>query len=328
PELERQTADREGRAINERWHTRKDGTRFYVSGVLAVLHNGDTHGYAKIGRDLTTQKQAQDALQKAWEDLELRVKERTLELAQTNKALHDEIKERRRAEHQRVELMRRIVSTQEDERRRISRELHDQLGQRMTALRLKLEGFRERTEENAELHDEIVQLQTLAEQIDADVDFLAWELRPSILDDLGLTAALHNYANEWSKHFGIPVNFHSTGLGDERFSQTVEINLYRIAQEALNNVSKHAGATSVDMILERRNEHAILIIEDNGRGFDPKQTAASSSGRGMGLAGMRERAALIGGTVEIESAPGASTTIFARTPLEFEPNSPDEEDEA
>jgi PAS domain S-box-containing protein len=328
PEEEMETAKREGRASDERWHSRKNGTRFYASGVMVAVRDGHTHGYAKIARDLTAQKQAQDALQKAWEQLEARVQERTHALAGANEAMRKEARERRGVERERLQLLRRIVSTQEDERRRISRELHDQLGQRLTALRLKLEGVRKNYEEHAELSDSIAQLQTLAAQLDADVDFLAWELRPMILDDLGLTAALDNYTKEWSSHFGIPVNFHSTDHGGERFSQTVEINLYRIAQEALNNISKHAEATSADVILERRGDYAILIIEDNGRGFDPHQATTSLSGRGMGLVGMRERAALMGGTVEIESAPGAGTTIFVRTPVKFDPNSPDEEDEA
>ncbi|HYY43502.1 MAG TPA: CheR family methyltransferase, partial [Pyrinomonadaceae bacterium] len=315
PTQELQSADTVGRAADERWHMRKDGTRLYVSGVMVPLRLG--RGYAKIARDLTTQKQAQDKLQQSWAELDERGQERMAELALANSALRTEIGVRRHVEQERVELLRRIVSTQEDERRRISRELHDQLGQSLTALRLKLEGLSAETGKRSKLKDRITELSNIAQRLDSDVDFLAWELRPLALDDLGLIVALSNYAQEWAKHFGVPVNFHSTGLGDARLPSPVETSLYRIAQEALNNVSKHAGATSVDMLLERRDDNAVLIIEDNGRGFDPFRVEAAPM-RGMGLIGMRERAALVGGSIEIESAPGQGTTIFVRTPDKLE----------
>ncbi|HEX8073035.1 MAG TPA: chemotaxis protein CheB [Pyrinomonadaceae bacterium] len=313
PEQELRMAGAEGRASDERWHVRKDGSRFYCSGVMVSLRHG--RGYAKIARDLTTQKQAQDELQSAWTDLDKRVQERTAELASANSAMREEVGVRRRVEQERLELLRRIVSTQEDERRRISRELHDQLGQSLTALRLKLEGLKGEAGNRSKLQARIAELIEIAQRLDSDVDFLAWELRPSVLDDLGLIVALSNYAHEWAKHFGVEVNFHSAGLGDARLAPLVETNLYRIAQEALNNVAKHAAATSVDLLLERRGDHAVLIVEDDGRGFDPDDAQAPAGGRGIGLVGMRERAALVGGTVEIESAPGEGTTVFAHVPV-------------
>ncbi|HKR00105.1 MAG TPA: chemotaxis protein CheB [Pyrinomonadaceae bacterium] len=316
PEQELRTADRNGRASDERWHMHKDGTRFYCSGVMASLHHG--RGYAKIARDLTAQKRAQDELRNAWTELDKRVQERTAELASANSAMRQEVSERRRIEQDRLGLVRRIVTTQEDERRRISRELHDQLGQSLTALRLKLEGLGEEAGKRSKLKDRIHELAEIAQRLDKDVDFLAWELRPSALDDLGLIVALSNYAQEWSKHFGVEVNFHSAGLGDARLAPLAESSLYRIAQEALNNISKHAGATSVDLLLDRRDDHAVLIIEDNGRGFDVDSVKASDE-RGMGLIGMRERAALVGGTVEVESTPGEGTTIFVRVPIKSAP---------
>ncbi|HZT58174.1 MAG TPA: chemotaxis protein CheB [Pyrinomonadaceae bacterium] len=313
PQKELQTAERDGRAADERWHLCKDGTRFYCSGVMISLRQG--RGYAKIARDLTAQKQAQDELQRAWEELENRINERTVELASANSTMREEVAERRRVEHERLELIRRIVSTQEDERRRISRELHDQLGQSLTALRLKLEGLNTEVGRRSKLRPRIAELSGIVQRLDSDVDFLAWELRPSALDDLGLTVALSNYAHEWSRHFGVEVNFHSAGLGDARLAPMVETNLYRIAQEALNNVSKHAAATRVDLLLERRGGDAVLIVEDNGRGFDVDGSALPTKGRQMGLIGMRERAALVGGAVEVESKPGEGTTVFVRVPV-------------
>jgi two-component system CheB/CheR fusion protein len=319
PEEELRTADREGRASDDRWHLRKDGSRVYVSGVMTPLRDGGHRGYAKIARDLTAQTRAQEELQRAWEDLDKRVQERTVELAEANSTLRDEADVRRRVERERLELLRRIVTTQEEERRRISRELHDQLGQSLTALRLKLESLKAEAGKRSKLQGRIGELDEVVQRLDADVDFLAWELRPTALDDLGLIVALGTYAQEWSKHFGVKVNFHSTGLGDARLAPLIESNLYRIAQEALNNVAKHAEATSVDMLLERRDDHVVLIVEDNGRGFDPDGVEADGAGRNMGLVGMRERAALVGGAVEVESKPGDGTTVFVRTPARFDP---------
>jgi signal transduction histidine kinase len=293
---------------------RKDGTRFYASGVMVALHYG--RGYAKIARDLTAHKQAQDKLLQGWEELDEHVQKRTAELASANSALKAEIRRRHQSEQERIELLRRIVSTQEDERRRISRELHDQLGQSLTALRLKLEGLSNEMGRRSKLRSRITELAEIAQRLDTDVDFLAWELRPAALDDLGLIVALSNYAKEWQKHFNIKVNFHSRGLGESRLPPLVETSLYRIAQEALNNTSKHASATNVDILLERSDDQVVLIIEDDGCGFDPFRVEAATE-RGMGLIGMRERAVLVGGTVEIESGGQAGTTIFVRVPINF-----------
>jgi chemotaxis family two-component system sensor kinase Cph1 len=147
------------------------------------------------------------------------------------------------------------------------------------------------------------------------LDFLAWELRPASLDELGLVAATEGFTQDWSKHFGIAVDFHTSGLAAIRLEPDIEINLYRIAQEALNNVYKHAQATQVDVILEHRDKSLVLIIEDNGQGFSPNEKINIEEG--LGLISMRERAALVGGELEIESTPGKGTTIFARIPIQL-----------
>jgi PAS domain S-box-containing protein len=140
PLKEMETARETGRAADERWHVRKDGTRFYVSGVLSALHDADgaVIGYVKIARDLTEQRQTEEELRRANDELEARVRERTFELAKVNESLRDEISERIQTERDRVRLLRQIVRAQEDERRRIARDIHDQVGQQMTALRLNL----------------------------------------------------------------------------------------------------------------------------------------------------------------------------------------------
>jgi two-component system CheB/CheR fusion protein len=303
----------EGRAEDERWHVRKDGSRFYASGVLSAIIDGDIQGCVKVLRDLTPRMLMEEELRRSRDEMERRVRERTRELEESYEALQGEVVERRVAESRVKELLRRIVSTQELERRRIARDIHDQLGQQMTALRLSLESLKEQSRNGGHLREHVEQLQALASQIDGDIDFLAWELRPSTLDEMGLKATVENFVQEWSKHFGIPAEFHTTGMADLRLPTEAETNLYRIAQEALNNIFKHAEASRVAVILEQRNRHAVLVIEDDGKGFDPQDETLTI--KGLGLVSMRERAALSGGTLEIESTPGQGTTVFVRVPI-------------
>jgi signal transduction histidine kinase len=147
-------------------------------------------------------------------------------------------------------------------------------------------------------------------QLDNDVDFLAWELRPVVLDDLGIKEALQLYVDRWKEHTGIAAEFHSTGFEHHRLPLETENNLYRITQEALNNAAKHSHASRLSVLLERRDDLAVLIIEDNGIGFHLKEDNA-----GSGMTGMRERAALIGAEFEVESDSEKGSTIFVRVPL-------------
>jgi two-component system CheB/CheR fusion protein len=312
---EMKRAREEGRATDERWHLHKDGSRFYVSGVLTLLRDGVLTGYAKIARDLTKSKHAEEDLRRAHEQLEQNILERTQDLARANEALRIENAERRKVERARLQLLRKLVRTQEDERRRIAREIHDHLGQQSTALRLSIESLKQLCAQYKELCAPVEQAQDIAARLDAEVDFLAWELRPASLDDLGLAAALANFVKEWSAHFSIQADYHCTGMDQERPSPETETSLYRIAQEALNNSYKHAQASRVDVLLERRDSHVVLIVEDDGVGFHPDDEMETQNG--LGLLGMRERAALIGGTLEIESSPNQGTTIFARVPVSF-----------
>jgi PAS domain S-box-containing protein len=321
PQDEMNTARSVGRAEDERWHMRKDGSRFYASGVLSPLRGGPNTGFVKVARDLTAKQKAEEELRRAREELEVRVRERTRELNESNKALRQEVAERVKSEEARVGLLRRIVTTQEDERGRIARDLHDQLGQRLTALRLKIASLRSVCGENEELHKRVENLEAIGARLDAEVSFLAWELRPRALDDLGLATAVENFVTEWSNHFDIPAEFHSTGLTEQRFEPEIETNLYRITQEALNNVFKHAKATNASVILERRGDEVILVVEDNGKGFEADARGSnmldSHTGRGLGLVGMSERAAIVGGSLEIESSEGSGTTVFVRVPARY-----------
>jgi PAS domain S-box-containing protein len=263
--------------------------------------------------DLSERKRAEEALRRAHEQLEIRVKERTAELALANASLREEMLERERAERARTELLSRLVFAQEDERRRIAREMHDQFGEQLTALGLGIRTLKDSCGSDPRLAPHVSHLEKVAQQLDRDVDHLVWELRPTALDDLGLRAALANYVQDWSVRVGVRADLHTTGLSSERLTSEVETTLYRIAQEALNNIAKHARAENVDVILERRPDYVSLIIEDDGVGFD--QPAPGSLHQGFGLLGMQERAALVGATVQIESAAGEGTTIIVRMPV-------------
>jgi PAS domain S-box-containing protein len=317
PSKEMRMARQKGRASDDRWHLRKDGTRFFATGVTMPLYVGKVlTGYAKIASDLTEKQRQAEQLQRAFDELEVRVKERTRELAESNLALVQEMDEREVAERQRIDLLGRLVTSQEFERRRIARDLHDQLGQRLTALRLKIASLKEISSRDEEIASRVERLQEIAEQLDSEVSFLAWELRPTALDDLGLVDAVGAFVKEWSRHYEIAADFHASGLAKARLSHDTETHLYRITQEALNNITKHAGAKYVTVLLEKRDENIILIIEDDGAGFDPgAKRVKTEAGNGLGLVGMKERATLIGGELEIESAPGDGTTIYVRVPL-------------
>ena len=317
PLTQMRNARGQGRASDERWHVRKDGTRFFASGVLTPLYVGRVlTGYARIASDLTERQLAAEAAQNAREMLEIRVQERTRELNDSNAALRLEIADRQTAERQKVELLHRLVTTQEDERRRVARDLHDQLGQRLTALRLKIASLVEACAAQPDLRVRVERLQQIAQTLDSEVSFLAWELRPSTLDEHGLSESINNFVREWSRHYRTRAEFHAAGTANLRLLPDTETHLYRIAQEAMNNIVKHARAKNVSVLLEKTGDEVTLIVEDDGVGFaGANGKSVEKSGKRLGLTGMRERAALIGGTLEIESVPKKGTTIFARVPI-------------
>lgn len=227
---------------------------------------------------------------------------------------HFDLTERKRAEGERArrEFLSRLVFAQEDERRRIAREMHDQFGEHLTALALRIRLLNDAAGDRPDLGAHIESMKTIAQRLDHDVEQLVWQLRPTALDDLGLRSALANYVQDWSARVGIAARLHTTGLMDDRLPPDVETALYRIAQEALTNVAKHAAASNVEVILERRTDSVLLIVEDDGVGFDP--ASRETSAEGFGLVSMRERAALVGATLEIESSSGNGTAILVRLP--------------
>ena len=309
-------AHEHGKALDERWHVRRDGSSVFVSGILApLLDSRDlVVGYVKVARDLTERKHWEDALQAAHDALEMHVQERTADLEAANRSLDVELRERRQAEAEIRELLKRIITVQEDERRRIARDLHDHLGQQVAGVSLKLEALREMAGVPSAATVIVEEARAIIARLDKELDFFTWELRPAALDDFGLVAALGTFVNEWSRTFGVAAEFHTTGLDNVRLSFDVETNLYRIAQEALNNVHKHADATRVGVMLERRGTRVVLIVEDDGCGFENDGTASGRFDSRIGLRGIQERAVLAGGKAEVETAPGKGTTILVQVP--------------
>ncbi|MGI8655036.1 MAG: PAS domain S-box protein [Pyrinomonadaceae bacterium] len=232
-----------------------------------------------------------------------------------------DVTERKRADRERTQLLQRLVTAQEDERHRIARELHDQTGQYLAALMMGLksldDGAPSASRNSSDNGGGVKRLQELTGQFSKEMRNFALELRPTSLDDLGLQTALANYADEWSERYGIAVDFHSNGFIKQRLPPHIETALYRIVQEALTNVLKHAEAKRVSLIMEYRGNRVLGVLEDDGRGFNVEAAlGAPVAERRLGLTGMRERIELVGGTLEIESSAGAGTTLVVRIPVE------------
>jgi PAS domain S-box-containing protein len=315
-EQEMQKALAEGRVEDDRWLVRKDGTQFFASGVLTRLANeaGTLRGFAKIFRDNTALKQAEEELRDSHKELEERVRARTSDLNESYRGLQAEVTEHHATQVLVRELLRKQIASQEEERQRISRDLHDTLGQQITALRLKVEMVKAGGD-GAGLAIGFTEVVGLIKEIDAHLDFLAWELRTPALDLLGLPAAIEAYVQEWSQTFGVEAEVQVVGFDGQRLLPEAEMSLYRIVQEALNNTAKYAGASRAEVILARKDGAVVLVIEDDGRGFNLAEVAKEEGRKKLGLIGMSERAALAGGEVEIESAPGEGTTVKVRVPI-------------
>ena len=203
-----------------------------------------------------------------------------------------------------------LLTVREEERARISRAVHDELGQSLTAVKMDLAWLARRLpRENGEMLERIRSTRQLAESLIQDVRRISTELRPGILD-MGLAAAVEWQVQEFQARTGIPCSLRL--LTHEAFAPDVSTALFRILQETLTNVARHAKATRAEVVLQKQRDRLVLWIRDNGRGFDQADPSLSKS---LGLLGMRERAAILGGQVKISSAPGKGTTVAAWIPF-------------
>jgi signal transduction histidine kinase len=231
--------------------------------------------------------------------------------------LFQDTTERRWAEQRMRELTRRLVAAQEEERKHIAQELHDELGQALTAISLDLAGIEKALplEEPSEIRRQLIDARSLADEVDERISELALDLRPSLLDDLGLLPTLQWYLNRYSQRSGIEVSMEFKGL-EMRLSDEIETTLYRVIQEALTNIARHAQANKVLLSLERSAATVTARIQDDGRGFDLEDVRGSSgSPSGLGLVGIKDRVSTLGGHVEIHSSSGQGTRIQIEIPL-------------
>jgi signal transduction histidine kinase len=237
--------------------------------------------------------------------LEERVEQRTHALAEAN----DQLRER---EAMRGELLRKVITAQEDERKRIARELHDETSQSLAALRMGIEVAGDAIRAGGQ--PRLDEVKALATRTLEDVHRLIFDLRPSVLDDLGLFAAIEWYADRTLRKKGLSVRCEFEELG-QRLSPEMETALFRICQEAMSNVSRHAQASAVLIEVGADEKEVRVSVEDDGEGFDPAAPIPDEKRKHWGLLGIRERAEILGGTASIESAVGKGTRVEVRIPL-------------
>ena len=212
-------------------------------------------------------------------------------------------------------LSRQILSAQEEERKRISRELHDVIAQTLTGINLRLASLKKEASVNTQgLDENIERTQRLVEQSVDIVHRFARELRPAVLDDLGLVPALRSHLKQFGVRTGIRTRFFSGAPLDE-LDTTQRTALYRVAQEALTNTERHARARGVSVTLRKHGNQLCLKVTDDGKSFVVRRVMLARGGRGLGLLGMRERVEMVGGKLEIQSRAGSGTTVSACIPM-------------
>jgi PAS domain S-box-containing protein len=291
-----------GRFENEGERVRKDGSVFWAHVVFNAIYDTKEEliGFAKVTRDITERKKLELQRQQFNEELEEQVKRKTAELSRSYQDIR--------------ELASHLQDVREEERASIAREIHDELGQQLTGLKMDLSWIAKRkaVQDDIEAKQKSVIILNLLDTAIKTVRKIATDLRPSILDDLGLIAAIDWQSKEFRRRSGISTEFIST-MPELRYSSGISIGLFRICQESLTNVARHAEASKIRISLQEQDKDNILLkIEDNGKGFEVRQIGDKKT---LGLLGMRERTLMMGGEFRIESDPGKGTTLFVPVPL-------------
>jgi PAS domain S-box-containing protein len=295
PQRELSLAQKEGRFADEGWRVRKDGTSFWASVVISPLYaaDGTISGFAKVTQDLTARREAEERVQ----SLNRELRDRVSQLDETGKLL-----ELRTLELQK--LSGRLLQIQDEERRRIARELHDDLGQQLTLIKMELAKFNGVNEVNR-----------LTDIAAATVRNISYLLHPPLLDETGLRAALHWYVEGIAKRSNIDISLTFRPQTFPRLPGDIEATIFRIIQESLTNVCRHANSDSARVEIEKQAEFVTVRVRDYGEGLPPEVANRNiSPGLGVGVSGMRERVRQFGGDLTISRAePG--TLIEARIPL-------------
>lgn len=282
------------------------GTEIIGSGDLS--YRLSIQGQDEVGQLAGKFNTMADRLEDAYASLEERVVERTRELAEKNRELQ--------AYHRvHQELLARVISVQEEERRRIARGLHDETSQAIATLSVNLD-FLQSTVADARLKERLAKLRAVAEGTLDRIHKVIFDLRPRVLDDLGLAPAIAGYLESHLLPLGIEATLEAHGL-EGRLPPEVETASFRIIQEAITNVVKHAHARHVQVCVDFNGTVLVMFAEDDGVGFEPQEVLnAREARRGLGLLGIRERVAYLGGTVNIHSRPGGGTRLYVEVPVE------------
>ncbi|MFZ5907590.1 MAG: PAS domain S-box protein [Nitrospirota bacterium] len=297
---------------------RKDGTNLPVEYTSApIIEEGEIVGAVVVVRDVTERKRAEEEIRKLNEELERRVVERTFQLEAVIKELENEIIERRNAEdeiqkyaEQLQVLSKRLIDVQESERRHIAQELHDEIGQALTGVKLAIDMLIRVPSENTGACLE--EVQNMVQELLGRVRSMSLDLRPSMLDDLGLLPALFWHFNRFTNQTNVKVRFRHEGL-DVRLGAEIETAAYRIVQEALTNVARHACVNEASVFVAKNHEVLLIRIADNGVGFDYESVLSSPNT--AGIRWMNERVLMLKGQLQIDSSPGKGTRLTAKIPL-------------
>jgi PAS domain S-box-containing protein len=295
PQRELTLAQKEGRFADEGWRVKKDGTTFWASVIITPLRSasGELSGFAKVTQDLTERRRTEERVQ----DLNRELRERVGELDES----------RRMVELRTIELQKlsaQLLQIQDTERRRLARELHDDLGQQLLGLKMMLP----ETKANENIHKHV-------DHSISTVRNLSYLLHPPLLDETGLRAALHWYVEGLVKRSKIDISLSITPLVFPRLAPDIETTIFRVVQESLTNVYKHSDCESARVEVDKQSEWIVVRVRDYGKGLPPETSGKlRSSSLGVGIGGMRERVRQFGGELSISRAqPG--TIVEARIPL-------------
>ena len=304
-------SDRENMLMSQRRPLpgrRKDGREFVMTAALSQLRIGGEKIFTVICSDITPQVKAEEALRNARDQLEVRVQQRTAELETVNLALQVEVTERRLAEEEVLNLSGRLMRFQDEERRRLARELHDTTAENLVSAALNLSRARDAMPAEAEARARIEESIGMVEQCSDELRTIEFLLHPPLLEELGLSRSLRGFVDGFRRHSGIEVTF-ELQPELESLDFELELTVFRIVQESLSNIQRHSGSRSAEIFLLCRDGELSLEIVDHGRGF-----TGLPEGTGVGIAGMRERVRLLQGRLEIRTS-GSGTVIRVVLPI-------------